>query len=341
MKIKLSFCIPTYNFARFIGQTLHSIVSQANNEIEIVIVDGASTDNTLEIVQDYQKRFPNIRYLLREKNMGLDKDLNKSVDLAEGQYCWLLSADDVLKPGAIDRIFREISLGHDIYLFNRTECDLNLRPVRDRRWLSSDMRDHVFTLSDKGDLLYYFSRARSIGALLSYCSSIVFSRQYWNCSSYNENLTGIGYAHVYRLFSALTGYQTLKYIREALVFCRGDNDSFLTQGAIRRFLLDIDGYRLLADTIFPNDKTSKTAFLQVMKRQVRLPYLIKLRSLVYDITQWDDIEHKLLRYGYDPRTLRTARILGSLKPLVASALFLKQQLVKNQSILYKLKRSHP
>lgn len=328
MAIRLSFCIPTYNFSKFIGKTIQSIISQANDEIEIVIVDGASTDNTQEIVNNYQKKFPFIRYFLRDKNMGLDKDLDKSVELAEGQYCWLLSSDDVIKPGALDRVFHEMSFGYDIYIFNRTECSVDLRPVRDRLWLSPEIGDRVFTISNKRDLLCYFDRSRSIGALLSYCSSIVFNRQYWNRSSYNEKFTGTGYAHAYRLFSSYGGHCTLKYIKDALVLCRGDNDSFLKQGAIKRFLLDVDGYKLLADNIFLNDSTSKVAFLQVLKREIRLPYLIKLRSLVHNSAQWDEIEQKLSEYNYNPKALRMARILGSLKPLVAFALYLKQQLKK-------------
>ena len=57
MGIKLSFCIPTYNFADFIGETLESIIIQATDEVAVIIVDGGSTDNTREIVESYQKNF--------------------------------------------------------------------------------------------------------------------------------------------------------------------------------------------------------------------------------------------------------------------------------------------
>jgi abequosyltransferase len=56
--IRLSICIPTYNFGEFIGETLKSVTDQARNGVEIIVVDGASTDNTAEIVRDFQRRFP-------------------------------------------------------------------------------------------------------------------------------------------------------------------------------------------------------------------------------------------------------------------------------------------
>lgn len=59
---QLSICIATLNRAAFIGQTLDSIIRQATDEMEIVIVDGASSDNTKEIVEHYQRQFPRLRY---------------------------------------------------------------------------------------------------------------------------------------------------------------------------------------------------------------------------------------------------------------------------------------
>ncbi len=61
-KIKLSICIPTHNRARFIKETLENVISQADDAVEIVIVDGASTDNTEEVARFFQQKFENIIY---------------------------------------------------------------------------------------------------------------------------------------------------------------------------------------------------------------------------------------------------------------------------------------
>mgnify|MGYP001587417911 CR=1 FL=1 len=326
MGIKLSFCIPTYNFADFIGETLESIIIQATDEVAVIIVDGGSTDNTREIVESYQKKFPRILYFLRDKNIGVDRDLAKTVELATGDYCWFMSSDDKLSPGAIKKVLDEIKYGHDIYLCNRMECDFNLRPIRKRLWFSPGTADKVFDFTGRNELIAYLGSSRSIGALFSYCSSIIFNRQKWNKVNCPELFMETGYAHVYRLFS-FTGIECkIKYIKDALVLCRGDNDSFLANGLVRRFMLDIDGYRLLADNLFNNDPELRIAFLSVLRREVRLHYLIKVRSSAGDMGLWGMIEKKLISCGYSPLTLCVARKVGALKLFVSAAFYIKHKI---------------
>src|SRR5260221_10510422 len=115
MAARLSICIPTYNFGEFIGQTLESIVGQATDEVEIIVGDGGSTDDTAEVVKRYQSRFSRLSYHNFGKKSGVDLDLSKTVELAKSDYCWLMSSDDVLRPGAIARALNEIALGHTVY----------------------------------------------------------------------------------------------------------------------------------------------------------------------------------------------------------------------------------
>ena len=84
---KLSFCIPTYNFGAFIGQTLQSIIDQADDRVEIVVIDGGSTDHTEAVVNEKRTLFPHIRYLNVGKGRGVDRDIVESVAQARGEYC--------------------------------------------------------------------------------------------------------------------------------------------------------------------------------------------------------------------------------------------------------------
>ena len=126
-KVRLSICIPVYNFGAFIGETLESIISQASDEIEIVVVDGDSTDNTTEIIQGYQRTFPRLHYHRLAKRGGIDKDMAMTVEFAHGEYCWLFGGE-ILDAGAIAKVLvrfpwpRYFSLrvdcmpiGHDAY----------------------------------------------------------------------------------------------------------------------------------------------------------------------------------------------------------------------------------
>lgn len=334
-KIRLSVCIPTYNFGEFIGETLDSITAQATDEVEIIIVDGASIDNTELIVKRVKRQFARLIYHRRERNIGLDADLAMAVELAQGDYCWLMSSDDVLKPGAVDRILREIKFGHAVYLCNRTECDRNLQPVKDGAWFRRVFRDHVFDLSTNSEMLRYLNASQSLGALFSYISSIIVNRKKWNEIENDEAFTGSNYAHVFRIFSMIKNGGDLKYIKARLVYCRRGNDSFSNKGAAARTLLDLNAYEMLAEKLFDNTDL-RIAFKSVMRRQYVWFLLAGVRNDVGDIEVWNELERKLHAFDYSRRTLLSASILGSSRVIIKTARYLKKIERKIRIVIRKL-----
>ena len=315
--IRLSICIPTYNFGPFIGETLESIVPQATDEVEVVVVDGASTDNTKEVVRSFQARLPNLSYHRLEKKGGIDHDLARTVALAGGDFCWFLSSDDVLAPGAIARVLNELISRHAVYLCTRTECDRSLKPFRVQRWLADDVHDRTFTFGDPGAFIDYFRQARSVGALFSYISSIIVDRARWDRVPFADELEGSNYAHVARLFTILQQGGTLRYIDEPLVLCRGENDSFASQEIENRFLIDFRGYELLAEHLF-SDRPLREAFLAVMQREHKWYLFAGLRSHL-SWTAWLEFERMLRLHGYARWKLVIIRFAGALRPLMAIA----------------------
>ena len=316
--IRLSFCIPTYNFGEFIGETLESIVQQATDEVEIIVGDGGSTDNTAEVVRGFQSRFPRLTYHNFGKKGGVDLDLSKTVELAQGDYCWLMSSDDVLKPGAVERVLNEIRGNHDVYLLNRTTCDRNLKPGwRQRFWLSSSIGDSVFHFSDRSELLGYLNASNFCGSLFSYVSSIVVRRDKWNAIGFDERLNGSNYAHVFRLFTILKMEgSSLRYCKDSIVYCRGDNDSFAAKGICNRLRIDFDGYRLLADLLFAEEPVRR-AFKAVVKRGMRWYALSRMKGESKDSEAWKKLEEVMSDYGYSPQELFLISVLGSSQLYVA------------------------
>lgn len=323
--IRLSICIPTYNFGDFIGETLESIIGQATEDVEIIIVDGASTDNTSEIVKSYQRYSPQLVYHRLEKKGGIDHDLSKTIELAKGDYCWLMSSDDVLKPGAIQRVLDEIQFGHAIYLCNRTDCDRNLNEIAHRYWLSKKHDDCVFDFSDSSVLLGYLKSAQSLGALFSYISSIIVRRDTWEGVSNNEIVMGSNYAHVYKIFSIAKNGGKVKYIKESLVSARFYNDSFMANGIARRYLIDLNGYQLLADYLF-REESVRDAFKSVMRREHKWYFLAGLANKVKNRDEWDELVRKLRSYGYHPAMLYIVGKMGTSKRMMLFARYLRRTL---------------
>ena len=99
---KISIITVCFNASQTIEATIKSVVGQTYSNIEYIIVDGLSTDNTLKIVGKYKHR---IAKIVSEKDKGLYDAMNKGVKMAKGQIVYFLNADDVL----VDKnIIREI-----------------------------------------------------------------------------------------------------------------------------------------------------------------------------------------------------------------------------------------
>lgn len=101
MEIKeelVSIIMPAFNCEDFIGTTLDSVINQSYKNWEVIIVDDCSTDNTVDVVQEYIKKDNRIKYHKLEKNSGAAVARNKAVDLASGKYMAFLDSDDVWFP---------------------------------------------------------------------------------------------------------------------------------------------------------------------------------------------------------------------------------------------------
>ena len=94
--MKVSVSMITYNHEKFIAQAVESVLMQkANFEYELVIGEDCSTDNTRQILLEYQKKYPDkIRLLLPEKNLGMQKNAINTLQASRGQYIAALEGDD-------------------------------------------------------------------------------------------------------------------------------------------------------------------------------------------------------------------------------------------------------
>ena len=102
---KVSFVIPCYNLAVYIGECIESILNQTYSDWELLVLDDCSPDNTSERVKQYRDR--RIRYIRNEENLGHLRNYNKGIAAATGEYVWLISADDCLaERAALERYVR-------------------------------------------------------------------------------------------------------------------------------------------------------------------------------------------------------------------------------------------
>ncbi len=193
---RLSICIATLNRAAYIGETLESIVSQITDEVELVIVDGASTDNTEEIVRGFQTRCPQLRYVRLEKKGGVDQDYARTVELAQGEYCWLFTDDDLLAPGAVAAVLAATRKDYSLIIVNAEVRTPELGVcLQARRIILEQDRIYRPVEADQQQLL------ADAGVYLSFIGGVVMKRSVWNQRN-KEKYFGSLFIHMGVIFQA-------------------------------------------------------------------------------------------------------------------------------------------
>jgi len=191
----LSICIATYNRAGYIGETLSSIIPQLDDDVELLVVDGASTDKTQDVVEGFAQKEPRIRYVRLSAKGGIDQDYDKSVELARGEFCWLFTDDDLLKPGAVAAVKTAIAEGYDLVVVNAEVRDNKLLTVlehqqiimRENKIYTPNEINHFFV-----DIIYY----------LSFIGAVVIRRCIW-LSRDRKSYFGTEFIHVGVIFQKI------------------------------------------------------------------------------------------------------------------------------------------
>ncbi len=188
----LTICIATYNRSDVIGTTIESILPQLSENVELLVVDGASTDSTEAVMNNYVGRSPFIRYIRLEKKGGVDQDYDRTVHEARGEFCWLFTDDDILVPGAVAKVLSAISMQYDVIIVNSQVCNRDLSIILQDRRLDV-LEDKAYSVKDKEQFFI-----DSIG-YLSFIGALVIKKSLWQQRD-RKSYYGTEFIHVGVLF---------------------------------------------------------------------------------------------------------------------------------------------
>lgn len=135
---KISIIIASYNYDKYISQTIDSVLQQTFEDWELIIVDDGSSDNSIEIIENYVQNDDRIKLIIHENhsNKGLIATLQKGIDFTNGDYVVFLESDDYIRNDYLDKkikIFNQNSSIGLVYNGIKTfGCEL---PKKYKNWL--------------------------------------------------------------------------------------------------------------------------------------------------------------------------------------------------------------
>ncbi len=132
MHPKISIVTPSFNQGDFIEETICSILDQEYPNLEYIIIDGGSTDQTVDIIKKYESK---IHYWVSEKDRGQAHAIQKGFELATGDFVNWINSDDILEVGALQKLARMINdyPAIDFFCGNWFDIDVNGKVLRERK----------------------------------------------------------------------------------------------------------------------------------------------------------------------------------------------------------------
>lgn len=112
----VSVCIPVWNGEDYVAMAIESVLQQSYINYEIIIVDNASTDETVKIVEAYMQLYPQIRLQINKENIGLVSNFNACLQLAQGKYIKFLCVDDLLAKNCLETMVRVLDEDESVVL---------------------------------------------------------------------------------------------------------------------------------------------------------------------------------------------------------------------------------
>jgi abequosyltransferase len=218
--IRLSICIATRNRSDFLLETVNCILGQVNNEVEIIIVDGASSDGSKEKIEAINTSSTMLKYFYEDHNSGVDRDFDKSVEYASGEYCWLFSDDDLLMPNAISSVINALKTDPEFLIVNSSIHTKYFENTLAEKALKFDS-DRVYNCQAEQAFL-------DLGAYLSFIGAIVVKRSFW-LARHRKVYHGSAFAHLGVLFQAPLPTQ-IKFLNSPLIKIRYGNSDWAPRG---------------------------------------------------------------------------------------------------------------
>ena len=185
--------IPNYNYCMYLNDAIESALNQTHKNVEIIVVDDASTDRSIDVLKQYIYPKSRVKILFNDSNMGLPATCNKAISYASGKYIMRIDADDVLLPEATKMLCRQADKNQSTIIFPAyNECRSDLTVTKT---ISAPFENH-----------------------LHHPTGCLILKRAWEDFKYTEMLKGY---ESYDFFKRFSEHHTIEYNSSPLYLKRG------------------------------------------------------------------------------------------------------------------------
>ncbi len=239
----ISVIIPSYNQSEFLEETILSIINQNYEYKEIIVIDGGSIDNSIEIIKKHES---SIKYWISEKDSGQTEAINKGFKVASGEIVNWICSDDILTPGALSIVASHFQKNKTIdVLYGNTQL------------FKDNFSSENVLLISKIDLA--FDRDRGIGKIITPQPSTFFKREILNKLGYLDEKLNFGMDYDLYLRIACNNYNFIG-ISDILAYYRLHTNS-KTATSTKKFYADWN----YSFTRFINSVEDNETYIKILK----------------------------------------------------------------------------
>ena len=258
----ISIIVPVYNVENYIFSCLQSLLQQSYEKIEIIIVNDGSTDNSLEICRDFQKRYLKQITVIDKRNEGLSSARNTGINHSKGDYIAFVDSDDVVHQNYISTLFKVIGEA-DISI-----CSLKkfYRPELIEPRSSLD-KWHIQTFS--GDVANGLLYDEQKGLDMAVVTNKLFKKDIWKIFKFPEGRLHEDIAVIYRIFDYV---KSVAYVDAELYFYRIRNNSITSARSLKSIA---DEYKALTEQFVFFSKKGHSLLARNANRARKSLFLLK------------------------------------------------------------------